>query len=62
MVTAGVAGGLAIGASANSAIGFPGGGLLSGLGANIGKTYHLIFSNIVTSDNNTSPNRNTIFW
>ena len=43
IVGAGVAGGLAIGASVDSATGFSDGGLLSGLGADIGKTYHLIF-------------------
>ena len=43
IVGAGVAGGLAIGASADSVIGFSDGGLLSGLGADIGKKCYLIF-------------------
>ena len=43
IVGAGVASGLAIGASADPATGFSDGGLLSGLGADIGKKYHLIF-------------------
>ena len=42
IVAGGVAGGLAIGASADSAIGFSDGGLLSGMGADIGQKYHLI--------------------
>ena len=37
IVGAGVAGGVSIGASADSAIGFSDGGLLIGLGADIGK-------------------------
>ena len=37
IIGAGVAGGVAIGASADSAIGLVGGGLLTGLGADIGK-------------------------
>ena len=37
IVGAGVAGGLAIGTSADAAIGFSDGGLLSGLGAEVGK-------------------------
>ena len=43
IVGAGVAGGLAIGASADTATGFPDGGLLIGVGADICKKYHLIF-------------------
>ena len=43
LISAGAASGLAIGASADSAIGFSNGGLLSGLGADVGKRYHLIF-------------------
>ena len=42
IVGAGVAGGLAIGASADSAIGFSDGGLLSGLGADLGNKYQPI--------------------
>ena len=40
IIGAGVAGGLAIGASADSAIGFADGGLLIGLGADIGKGFN----------------------
>ena len=43
IVGAGVAGGLAIGTTVYSATGFSDGGLLSGLGADIGKQYNLIF-------------------
>ena len=57
LVGAGVAGGLAIGTSADVAIGFSDGGLLSGLGADIGKNISSDFSNRITPDNNTSPNR-----
>ena len=42
IVGVGAASGLAIGASADSASGFSDGGLLSGLGAGIGKKCHLI--------------------
>ena len=42
IVGAGVAGGVSTGASIDSAIGFSGGGLLIGLGADVGKRYHLI--------------------
>ena len=51
------AGGAAIGASADSAIGFSDGGLLSGLGADIGKNISTDMANRLTSDNNTSPDR-----
>ena len=57
IVTAGVAGGLAIGTSADAAIGFSDGGLLSGLGADIGEKISFDFANRITEDNNTSPNR-----
>ena len=57
IVGAGVAGGLAIGASVDSATGFSDGGLLSGLGADMGKQILSDFSNRITSDTNTSPNR-----
>ena len=51
IVGAGVAGGVSIGASADSATGFSDGGLLIGLGADIcKKIYHLICSNRITSD------------
>ena len=57
IVGAGVAGGLAIGASADSAIGFADGGLLSGLGSDISKKVSSDFANRVTEDNNTPPDR-----
>ena len=57
IVGAGVAGGLAIGASVDSAIGFSDGGLLTGLGADIGKKVSTDFANRITSDTNTSPDR-----
>ena len=46
-----------IGASADSAIGFSGGGLLAGLGADINKKVSSDFSNRITSETNTSPSR-----
>ena len=57
IIGAGIAGGVSIGASADSAIGFADGGLLFGLGADIGKEVSPDFANGVTEDNNTSPNR-----
>ena len=57
IVGAGAAGGLAIGASADSAIGFADGGVLSGLGADIGKKVSSDFANRITEDTNTSPDR-----
>ena len=57
IVGAGVAGGLAIGASVDSAIGFSDGGLLTGMGADIGKKVSTDFANRITSDTNTSPDR-----
>merc|ERR1711966_508157 len=57
IVGAGVAGGLAIGASADAAIGFSDGGLLTGMGADIGKKISTDFANRITSDTNTSPDR-----
>jgi hypothetical protein len=57
IVGAGVAGMGYIGASADSAIGFADGGLLSGLGADIGKKISTDFANRITSDTNTSPDR-----
>ena len=54
---AGAAGGLAIGASADAAIGFSNGGILSGLGADIGKKVSSDFANRITEDTNTSPDR-----
>ena len=41
----------------DSAIGFTDGGLLSGLGADIGKKVSTDFANRITSDTNTSPDR-----
>ena len=43
------------GASADSAVGFPDGGLLTGLGADIGKKVSADFANRITSDTDTSP-------
>ena len=57
MIGAGVAGGVAIGASADSAIGFADGGLLTGLGADIGKEVSTDMGNRLTEDNNTPPDR-----
>ena len=57
IVAGGVAGGLSIGASADTAIGLSDGGLLTGLGVDIGKKVSSDFANRITSDTNTSPNR-----
>ena len=57
----GVAGGVAIGASADSAIGFSDGGVLTGLGAGIGKKISTDMANRLTGDNNTSLDR-IRFW
>ena len=57
IIGAGVAGGLATGASADSAIGFADGGLLTGLGADICKKVSTDMANRLTPDNNTSPDR-----
>ena len=46
-----------IGASADTATGFSDGGLLTGLGADIGKEVSTDFANRITSDINTSPDR-----
>ena len=46
-----------IGASADAAIGFSDGGLLTGMGADIGKKVSSDFANRITSDTNTSPGR-----
>ena len=46
-----------IGASADAAIGFSDGGLLTGMGADIGKKVSSDFANRITSDTNTSPDR-----
>ena len=57
IVAAGVAGMGYIGASADAAIGFSDGGLLTGMGADIGKKVSTDFANRITSDTNTSPDR-----
>ena len=57
IVSTGVAGGLSIGASADSAIGFSDGGLLTAMGTDIDKKVSSDFANRVTSDTNTSPDR-----
>ena len=57
IVGAGAASGLAIGTSADSATGVAGGGVLSGLGADIGKNVSSDFAKSVTEDTNTSPDR-----
>ena len=46
-----------IGASADTAIGFSDGGLLAGMGADIGKKVSGDFANRITEDTNTSPDR-----
>ena len=61
IVGAGVAGMGYTGASAD-AIGFSDGGLLTGLGADIGKKVSSDFANRITEDNNTSPDRIRYFW
>ena len=53
----GVAGGVAIGASADSAVWFPDGGVLTGLGADIGKKVATDMGNILTEDNSTPLDR-----
>ena len=55
IVGAGVAGMGYIGAPADTAIGFSDGGLLTGLGADIGKKVSTDFANRITEDTNTSP-------
>ena len=57
IVAGGVAGMGYIGTSADAAIGFSDGGLLIGLGADIGKKVSSDFANRITSDTNTSPDR-----
>ena len=44
-------------ASADSALGFSDGGLLTGLGADIGNKIPSDFANRITSDTNTPPDR-----
>ena len=57
IIGAGVAGGLATGASADSAIGFADGGLSTGMGADIGKNISIDMANRLTEYNSTSPDR-----
>ena len=57
IVGVGAAGGLAIGASVDSTIGFADAGLLSGLGADIDKKISSDFANRITPDTNTSSDR-----
>ena len=57
IVGAGVAGMGYVGASADSAIGFSDGGILTGLGADIGKKVSADFANRITSGTNASPDR-----
>ena len=57
IIGSGAAGGLAIGGAMDSAIGFSNGGLLSGLGADIGKKISTDFAHRITEDTNTSPDR-----
>jgi hypothetical protein len=51
------AGGTSIGATVDSAIGFSDGGLMTGLGAELGKKMGSDFANRITSDTNTNPDR-----
>ena len=46
-----------IGTSADAAIGFSDGGLLTGMGADIGKKVSTDFANRITSDTNSPPDR-----
>ena len=57
IIGAGVASGTALGASDDSFIGFADGGLLTGMGADKGKTISTDMANRLTSDTNTSPDR-----
>jgi len=57
IVGIGTAGGLAVGSTMDSAIGFSHGVLLSGLGTDKGKKVSSDFANRITSDTNTSPGR-----
>ena len=57
IVGAGVAGMGYMCASADSAIGFSDGGLLTAMGTDIGKKVSSDFANWITSDTNTSPDR-----
>ena len=55
--TAAVAGGGSIGSMADSAIGFSDGGLMTGLGAELGKNIGSDFANRITEDTNNNPDR-----
>ena len=55
IIAGGVAGMGYIGASADAAIGFSDGGLLTGMGVDISKKVSTDFANRITSDTNTSP-------
>ena len=57
IIEAGVAGGLAIGTSADSAIGFTDGVLLTGSSADIDKKVSTDMAKRLTEDNNKSPDR-----
>ena len=61
IIAGGTASGLAIGGTMDSAIGFSDGGLLSGVGADIGLKISSDFSSRITSDTNTSPDRTKYF-
>ena len=50
-----------IGTSADAAIGFSDGGLLTGMGVDIGKKVSTDFANRITSDTHTSPDRTRYF-
>ena len=52
-----VAGGAIAGGAIDSAIGFSDGGILTGMGADIGKKISTDMANILTEDNDTSPDR-----
>ena len=56
-IGAGVASGIALGASADSFAGFADGGLLTEMGADIGEHISTDMANRLTEDNNTSPDR-----
>ena len=57
IVGAGAAGMGYIGASADAAIGFSDGGLLTGMGADLGKKISTDFANRITEDTNKNPDR-----
>ena len=57
IIAGGTAGGLAAGATVDSATGFSDGGVLSMLGSDIGKKISSDFANRITSDTDTNPDR-----